>query len=87
MIAKPESSKGPEGYEQEIKRFIEMCRQAKLGDVVTIATPHTLSDSYHEIIESLNRIADTEVMLLIFPHAVNEDRPSRRRSCPATNPL
>ena len=69
VIAKSESSKGPKGYAQKSKRFIEMCQRAKRGDVVSIATPCTLGDSYNEIIESLNRLSDSEVMLLIDPRA------------------
>ena len=49
-----------------------MCRKAKRGDVVSIATSHTLGNSYDEIIESLNRIAGTEAMLLIVPRAVRQ---------------
>ena len=73
MIAKTESSKGPESYEQKFAGLVELCHKLKCDDVVTIATPHALGDSYDEIIESLNRIADTEAMLLIVPRA------SRRR--------
>ena len=69
MIAKNEFANGLKGYEQKFKRSIEMCQQAKRDDVVTIATPHTLGDSYDEIFESLNRLSNTEAMLLIVPRA------------------
>ena len=75
VITKNGFANGPEGYEQKLKRFIEMCQQAKRDDVVTVATPRALGDSYDEIIESLNRLADSEAMLLIIPRS--QRRPSK----------
>ena len=72
MVTNSEDANTPVGYRQKFTSFIAMCRKAKRDDVVTIATPHTLSDSYDEIIESLNRIAGTEAMLLIVPRAVRQ---------------
>ena len=69
MITKTENANGPAGYVKKFKRFIEMCRQAKRDDVVTIATPHALGDSYEEIVESLNRLSDAEAILRIVPRS------------------
>ena len=69
VSAKTDNANTPVGYRQKFASIIAMCRKAKRGDVVSIATPHTLGDSYDEIIESLNRLSNTEAMLLIVPRA------------------
>ena len=38
--------------------LIRLCKETQKGGVVLIGTPHALGDTYEEIIESLNRIAD-----------------------------
>ena len=55
-------------YEIKFKEFIRMCNDAKKKkfDVITIHHPHVLGDNYDEIIESLSRIAEFEIPLLII---------------------
>jgi hypothetical protein len=60
-------SSGLAAYEQKFAEFIKMLKERATGDVVVIATPHALGDTYDEIIESLNRVADAEVHLAIVP--------------------
>ncbi|MFC1597898.1 hypothetical protein ACFL5Q_08230 [Planctomycetota bacterium] len=60
-------SSGLAGYEEKSAEFIGMLKERAAGDVVVIATPHALGDTYEEIIESLNRLADAEVHLAIVP--------------------
>jgi hypothetical protein len=62
----------PVGYETKFANFIRMCEQATAGDVVVIATPHALGDTYEEIVESLNRLTDADARLTVVP------RPQRR---------
>ena len=69
MVTNSENANTPVGYRQKFASIIAMCRKAKRGDVVSIATPHTLGDSYDEIIESLNRLSDSDSDAL--------DRPAR----------
>ena len=49
MVTNSENANTTVGYRQKLASFIAMCRKAKCGDVVSIATPHTLGDSYDEI--------------------------------------
>ena len=72
MVTNSENANTHVGYRQKFAGFIAMCRKAKRGDVVSIATSHTLGNSYDEIIESLNRLSDSEAMLLIDPRAVRQ---------------
>jgi hypothetical protein len=44
---------------------------------VVVATPHALGDTYDESIESLNRLADAEVRLVIVPRKRKEGRAAR----------
>ncbi len=59
----------PPGYEEKFANFIKLCRKTKARDVVMVATPHALGDSYDELIESLNRLSDAEVHLAIVPRS------------------
>ena len=56
-------------YEEKFKSFIEMCAQAKADgvDAIMIHHPETLGDTYAEVIESLNRLAASELQLAIVP--------------------
>lgn len=57
----------PDGYEEKFAGFIHACEQAKASDIpnIIIARPQTLGDTYDEIIESLQRLADAELALVI----------------------
>jgi len=61
----------PTDYEQKFAGFLRMCEEAKEGklDVVVIHHPETLGDTYAEIVESLNRLADAKLQLAIVPRA------------------
>lgn len=54
-------------YEEKFAQFIQLCDDAKDGNVETILipTPNVLGDTYEEIIESLSRIAKSGAMLII----------------------
>jgi len=52
-------------YEQEFREFIELC--AKPEEIVVVHHPQVLGDTYDEILESLNRLADAEKKLVIVP--------------------
>jgi hypothetical protein len=45
---------------------------------VVVATPHALGDTYDELIESLSRLADAEVRLVIVPRKRGEGRAARK---------
>ena len=57
----------PDGYEAKFAGFIRACAQAKAKGIpnVIIAQPQTLGDTYNEIIESLQRLADAGLALVI----------------------
>lgn len=57
----------PDGYEAKFAGFIRACEQAKAKGIpnVIIAQPQTLGDTYDEIIESLWRLADARLALVI----------------------
>ena len=57
----------PDGYEEKFAGFIRACDQAKANGTpnVIIARPQTLGDTYNEIIESLQRLADAGLALVI----------------------
>jgi hypothetical protein len=60
----------PPGYEKKFASLIKMCADAKAADgpdVVLIHHPEVLGDDYAEIVESLNRVSDAEVQLVIVP--------------------
>ena len=54
-------------YEIKFKEFIAMCLDAKSRGVegVAIPDPQTLGDDYEEILESLSRLADQGLALVI----------------------
>jgi len=57
----------PPGYKTKFANFIKLCRKTEARDVVIVATPHALGDTYDELIESLNHLADAKVHLAIVP--------------------
>jgi hypothetical protein len=66
------------GHEQKFANFIRFCGKTKAGDYVIVATPHALGDTYDELIESLNRLADAEVQLVIVPRKRRVGRAARK---------
>jgi dihydrodipicolinate synthase/N-acetylneuraminate lyase len=58
-------------YEVKFKQFIRMCAEAKAAGVdhVVIAAPWVLGDTYEELVESLNRLSDEGLKLVIVPRA------------------
>jgi hypothetical protein len=58
-------------YEKEFAGLLRLCDDAKHGkiDVVVIHHPEVLGDTYEEIVESLNRIADAGLKIAIPPRA------------------
>lgn len=53
-------------YEQKFSDFIRMLAETK-EDVVLIHHPQVIGDTYEEIVESLNRLADAGKTLAIVP--------------------
>jgi predicted oxidoreductase len=56
----------PSPYEQKFADFIRMLVETKL-DTILIHHPEVLGDNYEEIVESLNRVADSGKKLVIIP--------------------
>jgi Mrp family chromosome partitioning ATPase len=56
-------------YEEKLSNLIKLCNEAKsrAAEFVIIDHPQVLGDTYEEIIESLNQIADADLKLLILP--------------------
>jgi len=54
-------------YEEKFPQFIKMCNDVKENkiDVIAVATPDVLGDTYEEIIESLSRVAESGGTLII----------------------
>lgn len=67
----------PEGYEEKFAGLIELIKKTKSGDIITIAIAEALGDSYDEIIESLYRIGDAEIHLVIVPRGFSPPQPHR----------
>jgi hypothetical protein len=70
MVARAE----PIGYQTKFKNLIDLCRQAKAGDSIIVAAPEALGDTYDEMRESLNRLADAELSLNVVPRSVRAGR-------------
>jgi hypothetical protein len=60
-----ENNGAPNNYEQKFKGFIEIC--AKPDEIVIVHHPQVLGDTYEEMVECLNRLADAEKKLVIVP--------------------
>jgi len=56
-------------YEEKFADFIEHCAEQPKGTLVIIHNPSAIGDNYAEIVESLNRLADAELPLLIVPRS------------------
>ncbi len=58
-------------YERKFAGLLQLCEEARSGnlDVIVIHHPEVLGDTYDELIESLNRIADCGLRLAIPPRA------------------
>jgi hypothetical protein len=64
-------------YERKFAEFIRMCEATRPGDVIAVVTPHTLGDTYEEIIESRDRLSAYELRLTIAsPQQRNQGRKS-----------
>ena len=63
----------PSEYEQKFPAFIELCRETKPEDIIVVASPHALGDTYDELIESLERLGDAQVHLVIVPRSQRSD--------------
>ena len=57
----------PDGYDEKFTAFIKMCADAKGKDIdaVIIAQPWVLGDTYEEVMESLGRLASSNLGLRI----------------------
>lgn len=57
----------PTGYKAKFAGFIRACEKAKAENApnIIIARPQALGDTYEEVIESLWRLADARLALLI----------------------
>lgn len=57
----------PQGYEAKFAGFIRACEVAKAEEIphVIVAWPTVLGDTYEEVIESLWRLSDAKLALLI----------------------
>ena len=58
-------------YETKFADFLAMCADnvAKGIEGISIPDPQTLGDDYDELVESLNRLADAKLTLMIQPRA------------------
>ena len=69
MGSNGKTGSGSPGYEEKFADFIKLCKETPKEEVVLIAMPAALGDTYEEIVESLNRLADAELHLAIMPRA------------------
>jgi hypothetical protein len=53
-------------YEEKFADLIRACDHPTV-DVFIVAAPEVIGDNYEELVESLNRIADSGMMLSIMP--------------------
>ncbi len=63
------SSSDPPAYEEKFADFIKLCATTDKDAVVMVAMPEALGDTYDEMVESLNRLADAELRLVIVPRS------------------
>ncbi len=59
----------PDAYENKFAEFLRMIRESKEAGIeaVMIPSPQTLGDNYEEMTESLGRLADAGLALVIVP--------------------
>ncbi len=57
----------PPDYETKFADFIRLCMNARKSGVkqVAVATPSVIGDNYHEVVESLSRLAEAGLSLNI----------------------
>jgi dihydrodipicolinate synthase/N-acetylneuraminate lyase len=57
----------PSDYETKFANFIYLCERSKAEgvDTVLVVAPWVLGDTYDEVVESLSRLADAELMLRV----------------------
>lgn len=69
-------------YEQKFGEFLRMIAESKAQgiDGIRIHNPQDLGDDYAELVESLNRLADAELALMVTP------RDQRGDGAPPTEP-
>jgi len=62
-------------YEEKFPQFIKMCESAKQrgADGVLVHHPQVLGDTYDEICESLDRLADGGLSLRVLPRSARGD--------------
>jgi diketogulonate reductase-like aldo/keto reductase len=56
----------PLDYERKFSEFLHLIRTTQ-EDVILIHHPEVLGDTYEELVESLNRLADAGKKLVIVP--------------------
>ena len=56
-------------YESKFAEFLRMCRDAKQQglEAVVVRSPEVLGDDYEELVESLNRLSDAGLALMLVP--------------------
>lgn len=59
----------PTKYETKYKKFLQRLQDAKANGVtlMVIQSPQELGETYEEIVESLNRLAENDLNLAILP--------------------
>lgn len=65
-MTKPHINSHPSHYQQKFADFIRLLAETE-EDIILVNHPHVLGDTFEEIVESLNRIADAEKKLVIVP--------------------
>jgi hypothetical protein len=66
LVATTNGNRGPTAYEQKFADFIRMLAETSAEEIF-IHHPEVIGDTYEEIVESLNRIADAKKQLVIVP--------------------
>ena len=62
-------------YEEKFDELVRLCKEAPAqADAVVMASPQVLGDSYEEVMESLRRIANVGLAIIIVPD--DKERPS-----------
>ena len=64
----------PSTYEKKFSSFLRRIREAKKNGVTlfVIAQPEELGETYEQVIESLNRLAEADLNLAILPQEARE---------------
>jgi hypothetical protein len=66
-------------YEEKFQTFIRMCSDTKEqgAGAVLISQPEILGDTYAEMVESLHRLSEADLMLRIVPRQERNPRSAR----------